>query len=167
MIFFFFAIYLQFKPSCASYVSFGSFSWGIFSLQAVEGPQDLEAFWISVNTECSGIDFHGLLVADGQATVLLKNNGESTGDVEVGRGGARKSSNHWLLLEANLTHAFSDLLQSSSFLLCIFGVSFCVLWIFCISFYLKYCTVAITLITRLSSGASHFWSFGSGPTCWP
>lgn len=37
-----------------------------------------------------------------------------------------------------------------------FGVSFCVLWIFCISFYLKYCTVAITLITRLSSGASHF-----------
>ena len=92
--FFFFAIYLQFKPSCASYVSFGSFSWGIFSLQAVEGPQYLEAFLISVNTECSGIDFHGLLVADGQATILLKNNGESTGDVEVGRRGARKSSNH-------------------------------------------------------------------------
>lgn len=118
--FFFFAIYLQFKPSCASYGSFGSFSWGIFSLQAVEGPQDLEAFWISVNTECSGIDFQGLLVADGQATVLLKNNGESTGDIEVGRGGAGKSSNHWLLPEANLTHAFSDILWSSGCLLCIF-----------------------------------------------
>lgn len=93
---------------------------GIFSLQAVEGPQDLEAFWISVNTECSGIDFQGLLVADGQATVLLKNNGESTGDIEVGRGGAGKSSNHWLLPEANLTHAFSDILRSSGCLLCIF-----------------------------------------------